>query len=106
MEKEERVRYFEEIYDIVQFIADRLDDTLKLYEQAQPVIMELGRYYASDLWKEDFAADEAGEFPADLKRGVLSEDGVYDLLDRLKQLNEAYAEMFVVTMKVSGSELL
>ena len=28
----------------------------------------------------DFEADEAGKLPPDLKRGVLSEDGVYDIL--------------------------
>lgn len=29
---------------------------------------------------DDFEADEAGLLPADLKRGVLSEDAVYDLI--------------------------
>ena len=37
-------------------------------------------YYESGLWRTDFEADEAGELPADLKRGVLSEDAVYDLI--------------------------
>lgn len=38
-------------------------------------------YYISDAWKRDFAADEAGLLPKDLKRGVLSEDGIYNLLE-------------------------
>ncbi len=29
---------------------------------------------------KDFEADEAGKLPSDLKRGVLSEDAVYDLI--------------------------
>lgn len=29
---------------------------------------------------DDYDADRAGEFPDDLKRGVLSEDAVYDLI--------------------------
>ena len=29
---------------------------------------------------KDYEADEAGELPKDLKRGVLSEDAVYDLI--------------------------
>ena len=46
---------------------------------------ELAAYYASSEWKRDFADDEAGLLPADLKRGVLSEDGLYDLLAEIKQ---------------------
>ena len=34
----------------------------------------------SGKWQEDYEADEAGKVPADLKRGVLSEDGLYNLL--------------------------
>ena len=35
---------------------------------------------------DDFEADEAGKFPADLKRGVLSEDAVYDLIAEHREL--------------------
>ncbi len=38
-------------------------------------------YYGSAVWKQDFFDDEAGLLPADLKRGVLSEDGLYGLLE-------------------------
>ena len=34
----------------------------------------------SGQWKKDFEADEAGQIPAEVKRGVLSEDGLFDLL--------------------------
>jgi hypothetical protein len=40
----------------------------------------LAEYYTSDEWKQDFADDEAGLLPKDLKRGVLSEDGIWNLL--------------------------
>ena len=40
----------------------------------------LASYYSSRGWKEDFAADEAGLFPKSLKRGILSEDGLWNLL--------------------------
>ena len=45
------------------------------------VLRRLSDYYSSPAWKRDYAADEAGLFPKDLKRGVLSEDGIYDLLN-------------------------
>ena len=43
-------------------------------------IRALSEYYEGSLWREDFEVDEAGLLPPDLKRGVLSEGAVYDLL--------------------------
>ena len=45
----------------------------------------LRQYMDSGLWKEDFEADERGELPRDLKRGVLSEDGLWNLLEEFGQ---------------------
>ena len=42
----------------------------------------LSAYYGSAAWKRDYAADEAGLLPPSLKRGVLSEDGIYNLLEQ------------------------
>lgn len=50
----------------------------------------LSEYYTSALWKQDFADDEAGLLPQDLKRGVLSEDGVYNLLEKCKEITEGF----------------
>ncbi len=44
------------------------------------------RYYESPLWRQDYEADERGELPKDLKRGVLSQDGLYDFLTEIKPL--------------------
>ncbi|MBR2750617.1 MAG: DUF4298 domain-containing protein [Lachnospiraceae bacterium] len=44
-------------------------------------LKKLEKYYTGVDWKKDFALDEAGLLPANLKRGVLSEDGIYNLLD-------------------------
>ena len=52
--------------------------------KASPVcralLAALLRYYEGGQWLSDYAADEAGLLPAALKRGVLSEDGVYNFL--------------------------
>ncbi|MBO4689176.1 MAG: GNAT family N-acetyltransferase [Clostridiales bacterium] len=55
-------------------------------------IAVLEKYYGSAAWKEDFALDEAGELPPDLRRGVLSEDGIYDLLERYKEKLESFSK--------------
>ena len=65
-----------------------LSDVLDKYEEAQVSIAALSDYYGSDDWKKDFADDEAGRLPAGLKRGVLSEDGIWNLLADNRDLME------------------
>lgn len=43
-------------------------------------MMRLSAYLDSGQWLEDYRLDEEGKLPADLKRGVLSEDTLYNLL--------------------------
>ena len=50
-------------------------------------LQELFDYYFGPIWRQDLADDRAGKLPADLKRGVLSEDAVYDLFTMVKQLH-------------------
>ena len=81
----------EALFDGISEKVDTLNEAIAGFESAAEDIAELEKYYGSREWKEDFAADEAGKLPADLKRGVLSEDAVYDLLEeicRLKKLTE------------------
>lgn len=42
---------------------------------------------------EDFTSDAAGRLPRDLKRGVLSEDAVYDLLTDNNRLTARMREL-------------
>ena len=56
------------------------------YKEYQAKIRELEAYYTSQQWKEDFTMDEEGKFPKRLKRGVLSEDGIYNMLERNKEI--------------------
>ena len=80
-----RIQRMEETLDAaVAALAEAQAACARLAE-LEPDIAELVGYWQSDTWMEDFAADEAGLLPADLKRGVLSEDGVYNFVT-------AYAE--------------
>ena len=65
-----------------------LSAALDKYEEAQESISALSDYYDSDDWKRDFADDEVGRLSAGLKRGVLSEDGIWNLLDDNRDLME------------------
>ena len=70
-----------------------LSAALDKYEAAQEALKILSDYYGSDEWKQDFADDEAGRLPANLKRGVLSEDGIWNLLSDNNSLIERLQEI-------------
>lgn len=46
----------------------------------------LEAYYESPLWRIDFESDAAGQIPQQVKRGVLSEDAIYDVLTEYRDL--------------------
>ena len=65
---------------------DALEKKIEEYEAFQAEIRKLEEYYTSPQWKADFASDEAGQYPDKLKRGVLSEDGIWNMLERNREL--------------------
>ena len=71
---------------------DALEKMMDEYEAFQSEIAKLEAYHTSQQWKDDFAADEAGRYPEKLKRGILSEDGIYNMLERNKELLERIKE--------------
>ena len=64
----------------------RLEAALDRYESVQKAIAALDEYYGSDLWRQDLADDEAGLLPENLKRGVLSQDAIWNLLVDVRTL--------------------
>jgi len=72
----DRIKRMEEIFD-----------TLRAGASSNPPVMEedllkiLLDYYTSGQWLKDYELDEKGYLPPDVKRGVLSEDGVYNFLE-------------------------
>ena len=81
-----RIRLMERRLNRATAAVKRLEAALDKWEDAQEAIAALEEYYGSDLWKQDLADDEAGRLPADLKRGVLSEDGIWNLLTDARDL--------------------
>ena len=82
----ERIKWMEQRFNnALAAIKDGTTDSLKAIKED---IAELSKYYGSVLWKQDFAADEAGKLPQDLKRGVLSEDGIWNLLSDYREIQE------------------
>lgn len=83
-----RIRQMERRLDRALLAVKRLSTALDKWEAVQEDIAALDKYYGSDEWKQDFADDEAGLLPAALKRGVLSEDAIWNLLADCKELNK------------------
>ena len=82
----ERIKWMEQRFNnALAAIKDGSADSLKVIEKD---VAELSKYYGSELWKLDFAADEAGNLPPDLKRGVLSEDGIWNLLSDYRDIQK------------------
>ena len=82
----ERIKWMEQRFDkALTAIKDKSADSLNAIKED---VAELSKYYGSELWKLDFAADEAGRFPSGLKRGVLSEDGIWNLLSDYRELQK------------------
>lgn len=83
-----RIKKMESCFDKAQAAAEELRKALNVYSDVQKDIEILSEYYGSSEWKSDLMADEAGKLPAGLKRGVLSEDGIWNFLDDNRDLAE------------------
>ena len=85
---EERIVRMEELYDRVSKLLSELENDLSEFKNIQSDIQILESYYTGKDWRTDLKLDEDGKLPKDLKRGVLSEDGIYDLLEKNKEMLE------------------
>lgn len=77
-----RVEKMEWCFDTVAAALEKDGSAARRSPVCRALVKALRRYYEGGQWLKDFAADEAGLLPPSLKRGVLSEDGVYDFLTR------------------------
>ena len=72
----ERITEMEQRFDRATEAIQQMEKALKAYKKAKKDIRQLTKYFDSQQWEDDFIADEEGRLPKDLKRGVISEDGI------------------------------
>ena len=77
LSRAERVSFYEMIFDEVRSMP-REDAAIE--KEIRMKVRLLDEYFTSGEWQEDYEADEEGLLRADLKRGVLSQDELYDFL--------------------------
>ena len=78
----DRIKRMEEVFDLLQ--AGVNADPPIIDETFLKTLME---YYTNGQWLKDYELDEKGYLPPDVKRGVLSEDGVYKFLEDIHPQN-------------------
>lgn len=88
MKQIERICQMEKLFDFALQAIKEFPLNDEQYQQTKQAIDTLSAYYSSDEWKQDFAADETGLLPKNIKRGVLSEDGLWNLLSEWKELKK------------------
>ncbi len=76
----ERIRDMEARMERTETALRQLREAMDHYASCQKDLAELRAYYEGGAWQKDYEADERGELPSGLRRGVLSQDALYDLL--------------------------
>ena len=99
MEQIERIKQMELHLDRASSAVMQLSAALDNYIDVQESISALDEYYSSDDWRQDYADDEASLLPPNLRRGVLSEDAVWNLLSDTKEINIRLLETLTDILK-------
>ena len=99
MKQTDRISSMEQLMERASSAVINFSAAVDKFVEAQQAIAALSDYYGSDEWKQDFADDEAGLLPADLKRGVLSEDGIWNLLADNRELMNRMREVIATDEK-------
>ena len=88
----ERIKQMEVLFDESIDGIKEFEKSLKKYKSIQKKIDILEDYYFSKTWRKDYEDDEKGKINSDIKRGVLSQDGIYNMLiendELLKKLDK------------------
>lgn len=77
----ERIEFMEQLFDKASFLCKNHGNTT---DELVEALKTLKAYYENGQWLYDYELDEKGLLPKELKRGILSQDGLYNLLCEAK----------------------
>ena len=89
-----RIAEMEDRYQELTRVLGALDMAIEEYKDFKDDLDILKNYMESGQWLKDYEADEAGQVPASLQREVLSQDALYDFLDRAGKILAFARETF------------
>lgn len=78
-----RIEQMESYFDILQSIAKGNPSAIHQDSSARNMLQILTEYYESGQWLQDYELDEQKLLPQNLKRGILSQDSLYDFLNQI-----------------------
>lgn len=81
-----RIEEMEKSLDISIKIIKQFEESLKEYKKVQRHIKKISKYYGSKEWYKDF--DDYNDKKANIKAGVLSEDGIYNVIMENKEIGK------------------
>ena len=99
--QKQRIKKYETLMRDAQRFMNERNLSAESYAALSSIINQLKNYYESNEWKQDYADDEAGLLPPDLERGVLSEDGLYNLLEEYQNLH--WQEGYMIRFRITGN---
>ena len=85
----DRVKRMEMYFDTIKLASQNDIRAILNDKTSKAMFNELRDYLDCGQWLADYTADERGEFPSDLKRGVLSQDSLYDLICEIEKMSES-----------------
>ena len=86
MTQTDRILLMEQHLEAAHDAVRQMDAAIEVWDAAQDAFAALDEYYGSQQWHQDFDDDVAGRLPHDLPRGVLSEDGIWNVLEDWQRL--------------------
>ena len=84
----QRIKYMERQLNQLLAALHAMNKALSTLAKARNAAQALSDYYGSAEWRSDFADDEAGRLPENLKRGVLSEDAIWNALQEYHEIQK------------------
>ena len=88
-----RVSLMSAAYDRLRGVTTMLTEKAEELETIAPDVDILKGYVVSQQWLYDFEADERGEISPGVNRSILSEDGLYNLLEELEVLMHTFERL-------------
>ena len=94
-----RIKKYENILSISNKTINNLEKNIQALKELEDDINSLNKYYGSNEWYQDINDDNLELLPKDMNRGVLSEDGIYNMLINHKEIAIEMLELATSILK-------
>ena len=79
-----RITKMEKLFDDLKFSFEKSKEEFYKNKNLQRKLKVLTNYYENGKWLKDYQLDEENLLPKNLKRGILSQDGIYNFLSEVE----------------------